>query len=80
MTTITIELTAEETERLLERAQAQGYEALDAYVHDLVAAEANDDDESLDDPVESFRIAWGEAMRDETMSEEEFWEAMNTDE
>jgi len=31
-----------------------------------------EDDDELPDPAESFRIGWGQAMRGETMTEEEF--------
>jgi hypothetical protein len=78
MTTVTIELTPAEAQRLLELAHAQGYDALDAFVHDLVTTEAVSDEDD-DDPVEGFRIAWGQAMRGETMTWEEFLAEMNDD-
>ena len=41
-----------------------------------LTAEVREQIETLGDPIEGFRIGWAQAMRGETLSEEEFWEAV----
>lgn len=61
-------------------ARRRGFQSLRDYMRALIErdTEAAEDDELLD-PEESFRIAWGQAMRGEGMSREEFRRRMLSD-
>ena len=79
--------TPEERKLYEELAQRRGFNTLREYMHALIEldAEQHDEtiklgDEKLSDPKENFRRAWGEAMRGELLSEEEFWKAVSEDE
>ncbi len=69
-------------------AKERGFKSLRDYMRSLVEVDAKqhgdpvplESDDELDDPVESFRRAWGEAMRGEGMSREEFRRRMLSDE
>ncbi len=84
---LVIPLTLEEREKFEALAHRRGFRASDDYVRALVEFDAQQHGEAapfetddLSDPIESFRIGWAQAMRGETLSEEEFWEAVNDDE
>jgi hypothetical protein len=84
---LVIPLTPEEREKFEALAHRRGFRASDDYVRALVEFDAQqhgeaapfETDEELGDPIEGFRIGWAQAMRGETLSEEEFWEAVNDD-
>lgn len=84
---LVITLTPEEREKIDELAHRRGFQASDDYVRALVDFDAAqqgeaalfETDEALGDPTEGFRVGWAQAMRGETLSEEEFWEAVNDD-
>jgi hypothetical protein len=71
---IVVEFTREESEQLAQQAHAQGYDDPVTYVRALVAEAADEDDENS---AKDFRAACGEAMRDETLTWDEFVAAMN---
>lgn len=63
-------------------ARRRGFQSLRDYMRALIERDtstAEDDDDELLDPEESFRIAWGQAMRGEGMSREEFRRRMLSD-
>ena len=84
---LVITLTAQEREKIDELAHRRGFQASDDYVRALVESDAQqhgetdpfETDEELGDSIEGFRIGWAQVMRGETLSEEEFWEAVNDD-
>ena len=84
---LVISLTPEERERIEELAHRRGFQASDDYLRALVDFDAAqhgesapfETDEALGDPVEGFREGWAQAMHGETLSEEEFWEAVSDD-
>jgi hypothetical protein len=68
-------------------ARRRGFKTLGEYLRSLVANDVkqheeapNADEDALGDPAESFRRAWGEAMRGETITLEEFRRRMAEDE
>ncbi len=69
-------------------AKERGFKSLREYMRSLIELDAKqhgqpaplEGDDELDDPAESFRIAWGQAMRGELLTEEEFWKAIDEDE
>jgi hypothetical protein len=78
--------TPEERKAYEKLAQRRGYNTLREYMHALIELDAEQhseavevEDDELDNPVESFRRAWGEAMRGEGMSREEFRRRMLSD-
>ena len=78
--------TADERKRFEELAHRRGFKSLRKYVQSLIQqdaeqhGEAVEADDQLDDPVESFREGWAQAMRGEVLTEEEFWKAVSEDE
>ena len=81
-------LTETENQTLRKLAQRRGYTSPRQYLISLLARDAEqhgeappiEEDDELGDPVEGFRQAWGEAMRGELLTEEEFWKAVAEDE
>ncbi len=78
--------TVNERKEVTALAKELGYSGLRGYLRWLVEEDArkqgksiNLQDGELDHPIESFRRAWGEAMRGETMSYEEFHRRMEED-
>jgi hypothetical protein len=72
-----IEFTPEETEQLSRRAHAHGYDNPADYVRALVALdEWEDDDETI---LAGLREGWRQALRDETVTWEEFVKAVQED-
>ena len=76
--------TNEEQKEYEELARKRGFESLRDYLiafieHDIEVHDEDDDDDDLGDPLESFKRAWGEAMRGEGMSCEEFRRRMLSD-
>jgi hypothetical protein len=69
-------------------AHRRGFKSLRKYVRSLIEQDAEQHGESveveaadeLDDPIESFREGWAQAMRGEGLTEEEFWKAVSEDE
>jgi hypothetical protein len=78
--------TPEERKAYEELAQRRGFNTLRDYMHSLIELDAEQHGESievedadLDDPVESFRRAWADAMEGRTMTLEEFRRSMEED-
>jgi hypothetical protein len=64
-------------------AHKRGFASLRDYMRALIQRDAEApavEDDDLLDPEESFRIAWGQAMRGEGMSREEFRRRMLNEE
>jgi hypothetical protein len=80
--------TPDEQKQFEELARRRGFASLRRYVQTLIQQDAEQHGESVDieagdelpDPVESFRAGWTQAMRGETLTEEEFWQAVSDDE
>lgn len=75
-------LTANELEAYEAIARQRGYPSLREYMRILIEKDAEaavEDDDELPDPEESFRIAWGQAMRGEVITLEEFRRSMDDD-
>lgn len=62
-------------------ARRRGFQSLRDYMRALIERDtkAAEDDDELLDPEESFRIAWGQAMRGEVITLEEFRRSMEED-
>lgn len=67
-------------------AKRRGFASLRGYVRTLIEQDVQqhgetveDDSDELDDPVESFRQAWDDAMNGRVMSREEFRRRMKND-
>jgi hypothetical protein len=63
-------------------ARQRGYKSLRDYMRILIEKDAETpevDDDELPDPEESFRVAWGQAMRGEFITLEEFRRSMEED-
>lgn len=79
--------TAEERKALEEMAQRRGFKTVRAFVWTLVNQDARQHgetatigaDDELDDPFESFKRGWEDAMKGRTMSREEFRRRMLED-
>lgn len=78
--------TPEERKAYEELAQKRGFNTLRDYMQALIELDAEQhgetadvEDDNLDDPVESFRRGWADAMEGRTMSLEEFRRAMEED-
>ena len=81
--------TAEEQEEVEALARRRGFSQLREYVRTLVEADAQqhgepmsfaeDEDDQLGDPAESFRRGWAQAMRGEFITLEEFRKSMEND-
>ncbi len=78
--------TANDRKEFEAAARRRGFKTLAEYLRSLVADDlrqheeiAASDDDELGDPAESFRRAWGEVMRGETMTLEEFRRSMEED-
>jgi hypothetical protein len=79
--------TIEEEKAVEALARRRGFSELREYVRSLIAADAQQhgeelslaEDDELPDPAESFRIAWGQAMRGEYMTLDEFRKSMESD-
>ena len=79
--------TSNERKAVESLARRRGFKSVREYMRALVEFDAERhgdpaplEDDELDDPAESFRRAWGEAMRGEGMSREEFRRRMLSDE
>ncbi len=81
-------ITASERKALEALAKRRGFKTLRSYLLTLIEHDAEQygestpiaqDNDELPDPVESFRVAWGEAMRGELLSWEEFERQMKSD-
>ncbi|MCA9909558.1 MAG: hypothetical protein KC519_12965 [Anaerolineae bacterium] len=76
---LVIELTPEESDRLLTLARRRGYDTPADYLRALIEEDAtNGTDE--EDPTEDLRVAWRQALHDEVLTEDEFWKAMSESE
>lgn len=68
-------------------ARRHGFKSMREYLRSLVEVDAEKrgdpaplEGDKLSDPAENFKRAWGEAMRGELLTEEEFWKAVSEDE
>lgn len=68
--------TEDEQKRYEAKARRRGFKTLRDYMRSLIERDVEQDDDAL----EGFRIAWGQAMRGELLTEEEFWKAVGDDE
>ncbi len=81
-----IPMTTEEHKRLEELARRRGFNTPDDYVRALVELDAEQHGEAApfeadesDDPFESFKRGWDDAMNGHVMSREEFRRRMSED-
>lgn len=79
--------TSNERKAVESLARRRGFKSVREYMRALVEFDAERhgdpaplEDDELGDPAESFRIAWGQVMRGELLTEEEFWKAIDDDE
>jgi len=79
--------TANEQKAIEALAHKRGFKSLREYMRSLIESDAKqhgsqapfEDDNELDDPSESFRRAWADAMEGRTMTYEEFRRRMEED-
>ncbi|MCC6803461.1 MAG: hypothetical protein IT319_11305 [Anaerolineae bacterium] len=79
--------TADEREEYEVQARRRGFQNLRDYLQMLIRQDAElhreppdiDADDELDDPVESFKRGWDDAMNGRVMSREEFRRRMQRD-
>lgn len=76
LVTLTIQITPEEHETLVQRSHEHGYERVDDYLRALALSEAEDDDpdeRSLEDIREGIKQGLREAMRGEYVPLDSLW-------
>lgn len=74
--------TTDERKKYEALAHKRGFETLRDYMRSLIQADVEEhdvDEADLGDPAENFRIAWGQAMRGEFITLEEFRHSMEED-
>jgi hypothetical protein len=77
--------TSDERKQFEALAHRRGFKSLRKYLHTLIQrdveqhGEAVDADDELDDPIESFRAGWAQAMRGEGITWEELKRSIEND-
>ncbi len=74
---LTIDVTPEEHQRIIERAHENGFDTPSEYVLALVEEDLEED--SHESIVESFKQGWREAMSGNTIPASKLWEALQDD-